>query len=128
MKDNRIGNKFAKKDEAALSVITIRCTQAEKNLLVVSASRQGKSLTSFILPPAIAAAKEYVKLEPKVYKNKNFKKRDHYCTTIVCCVSVNPPDKDTCRFTIEWEECDNSELQGLCQLETINGITYYGYL
>ena len=55
------------------------------------------------------------------YKNINFTKRNYDCTNIVACVAESAPNEN-------WVECDESVLDGLMKLHSINGVAYYGYL
>lgn len=56
----------------------------------------------------------------KIFKNKNFKKRDYEQTNLVFCQAEKAP-------TENWIECDESEIN--CnQLWIENGVKYFGYL
>ena len=57
----------------------------------------------------------------KIFKNKNFLKRDYECTNIVACMSEAAPDDN-------WVECEKDILTNLQKLWVQNGVHYYGYL
>ena len=62
----------------------------------------------------------------RVFRNRNYTKRDYECTNVVACVAAAAPGD--C-----WEPCDSSVLQGLTPLElraTDNGMDYrlFGHL
>lgn len=57
----------------------------------------------------------------KTFKNKNYSKRNYECTNVIACQSETAPNEN-------YIECNESELNGLTQLHTIDGVRYYGYL
>lgn len=59
----------------------------------------------------------------KVFRNRNFTKRNYECTNIVACVAEVAPVTPDGR----WIEADASLLKGLDQIYTQAGVTYYGY-
>lgn len=60
----------------------------------------------------------------KIFKNIHFVKRDPECTNVLFCSAEVNTDES------KWEECDEFEIHRMkcIQLETCNGVTYYGYL
>jgi len=57
----------------------------------------------------------------KVFKNKNYTKRDYEATNVIACISETPPNEN-------WIEADEAILNGLNQLWTENNIKFFGYL
>lgn len=55
----------------------------------------------------------------KLYKNKNFTKRDYECTNVVYCIANSAPNHN-------WVETVE-DVQG-SHLFTENGVQYYGWL
>jgi hypothetical protein len=59
--------------------------------------------------------------QPKIFRNRNFKKRDHDCTNVVCCKAAAAPTPD-------WIPCKEADLVGMMELWTEAGVTYFGWL
>lgn len=57
----------------------------------------------------------------RTFRNTSYEKRDYECTNVVACTSHAPPSHS-------YEECDPELLEGLTQLWTQDGVTYWGYL
>ncbi len=57
----------------------------------------------------------------KTFRNKNFTKRNYECTNVVICQAESAPDAN-------WIECDESEIKGMAQLWTTNGVRFFGWM
>lgn len=66
----------------------------------------------------------------KVFKNKNFKKRDYECTNLVYAVGEKQPEGDFWVETKEFETVNNDIefATNTTSLYVSNGIRYFGYL
>ena len=55
------------------------------------------------------------------YKNKNYTTRNYECTNVCACVAENAPNEN-------WQECEESYINGMTQLWIENGVRYYGFM
>lgn len=57
----------------------------------------------------------------KIYKNKNYTKRDYETTNVVACIANNAPNDN-------WVYSPDFNIEKLNKLYTENGVTFYGFL
>jgi len=67
----------------------------------------------------------------KVFKNKNFTKRDYECTNLVYAVGETQPEGDFWEETNDYKEFDGDIYLGKSDVQhlyTSCGIQYFGYM